>query len=295
VSTERPLTDAIGLVNHDVRAAILVALADHQRDHPREPTLRFSTLRERVGHDDPGNFNYHLKRLVGSFVEKHDEGYRLSEVGHHFVAVLHSGRFDPDLTREWPDADVTCLVCGGRSTVTYDDGLLQVVCEEGHGSFLNVGPELLERRSLTAALDVATRRTLLEAKSTMDGVCPYCEGATAEASARFHDESIAVTYEWACERCGALLQNDAGGCVLYHPAVVGFCHRRGVDVFDDAWTALAEHTGDGRVVGEDPLRVAVDVAVAGDRLELTLDETATVVDVTGDGAFAARPGAERRG
>jgi len=289
VSTEGTLTDAIGLVNHDVRAAILVALADHQRDHPREPVLRFSELRERVGHDDPGNFNYHLKRLVGSFVEKREEGYQLSDVGHHFVAVLHSGRFDPDLRREFPDADATCLVCGGASTVTYEDGALQVVCEEGHASVLNVGPELLGHLSPRAALDVATRRTLLEAKSTMDGVCPHCEGATEGPTTRFPGDPIAVIYEWACERCGALLQNDAGGCVLYHPAVVGFCYRRGVDVFEDAWTALAEHVEDGRVVDEDPPRVRVTVALAGDRLELTLDDHAAVVDVAGDGAFAEGP------
>lgn len=283
--SDGPLNDAIGLVSHEVRAGILVALAEHQREHPRAAALSFSDLRERVGHDDPGNFNYHLKRLLGTLVEKTEEGYRLSDVGHHFVAVLHSGRFDPDRRREFPDAETACLLCGGASTVTYEDGSLRVACEAGHTSLLNVGPELLERHSLTTALDVAVRRTLLEARSTMDDVCPYCGGATSGTVARFPEDPVAVTFEWTCERCGAFLQNTAGGCVLYHPAVVGFCYRRGVDVFDDAWTALAEHVGDGTVVSEDPLRVQVAVTLAGDRLVLILDESTSVVDISGDGAF----------
>lgn len=283
--SDGPLNDAIGLVSHEVRAGILVALAEHQREHPRAAALSFSDLRERVGHDDPGNFNYHLKRLLGTLVEKTEEGYRLSDVGHHFVAVLHSGRFDPDRRREFPDAETACLLCGGASTVTYEDGSLRVACEAGHTSLLNVGPELLERHSLTTALDVAVRRTLLEARSTMDDVCPYCGGATSGTVARFPEDPVAVTFEWTCERCGAFLQNTAGGCVLYHPAVVGFCYRRGVDVFDDAWTALAEHVGDGTVVSEDPLRVQVAVTLAGDRLVLILDESTSAVDISGDGAF----------
>ncbi|QAU14020.1 hypothetical protein EKH57_15640 [Halorubrum sp. BOL3-1] len=85
----------LDLLSHDVWADILAALADRISERPHGETLRFAELRKRIGHDDPGNFNYHLKRLVGTFVEKTDEGYRLSDIGQRLVAVCRSGRFDP--------------------------------------------------------------------------------------------------------------------------------------------------------------------------------------------------------
>jgi len=281
MSGDRPLTEAIRLVSHEVRAEILVALAAEMREHPRDQTLSFSTLRDRVGHEDPGNFNYHLERLLGSLVEKTEDGYRLSDVGHHFVAVLRSGRFDPDREREFPHAETSCPLCAAPSTVTYEDGALRIDCDADHRSILNVGPELLEANSVMDALDVAIRRTLWEAKSTIDGVCPYCDGETTGAVTRDPgDEGVVpLSYEWTCDDCGMFLQSPPGGCVLFHPAVVAFCYRRGVDVFQRTWTIFVEYVGTGTVRSEDPLRVGVEISLDGDRLALTLDDAATVVGI----------------
>lgn len=282
MSVDHPLTEGIELVSHGVRAEILLALAERMRERPRDETLQFAELRDRVGHDDPGNFNYHLKRLLGTLVEKADEGYRLSDVGHHFVAVLRSGRFDPGRQREFPEAETSCPVCGAPSTVTYEDGSLRTACENDHTWMLNVGPELLDSHSVIDALNVATRRTLWDAKSTMDGVCPYCEGQTSETVTLFPREPVPVLYEWTCNKCGVFLQNSAGGCVLFHPAVVGFCYQHGVDVFQHTWEILVENVRTATVCSEDPLRVQVSVSLEGERLELTLDDSATVVDVAND-------------
>jgi hypothetical protein len=285
MSADQPLTEGIELLSHEVRAEILIALAERMQEQPRDETLRFSELRHRVGHDDPGNFNYHLKRLLGSLVEKTDEGYRLSDVGHHFVAVLHSGRFDPGRRREFPETETSCSMCDAPSTVTYEDGSLRTVCENDHTLVLNVGPELLDSHSVIDALNVAMRRTLWEARSTMDGVCPYCEGETSGTVTRYPGEQIPVVYERTCNRCGVFFQNSAGGCVLFHPAVVGFCYQHGVDVFQHTWEILVENVGTATVRSEDPLRVQVDVSLDGERLELTLDDSATVVDVANDGTW----------
>ncbi|WP_327050919.1 winged helix-turn-helix domain-containing protein [Halomicrococcus gelatinilyticus] len=283
---DQPLTGGIELLNHEVRAEILLALAERMQEHPRDATLRFSELRDRVGHDDPGNFNYHLKRLSGAFVEKTDAGYRLSDVGHHFVAVLLSGRFDPDRRREFPDTETSCPVCGAPSTVTYEDGSLRTVCEDDHTMVLNVGPELLDSHSVIEALDVAMRRSLWEARSTMDGVCPYCDGQTSGTVTRYPGEPVPILYEWTCDRCGVFLQNSAGGCVLFHPAVVGFCYQHGVDVFQRTWEVLVENVETAAVCSADPLRVQVAVSLEGERLELTLDDSATVVDVADGGTYS---------
>ncbi|WP_423747257.1 hypothetical protein V5735_23875 (plasmid) [Haladaptatus sp. SPP-AMP-3] len=284
MSANQPLSKGIDLISHEVRAEILLALAERMQERPRNETLRFAELRDRVGHDDPGNFNYHLKRLLGTFVEKTGEEYRLSDVGHHFLAVLRSGRFDPNRRQEFPEIETSCLVCGTSATVTYENGSLRTVCKNDHTSILNVGPELLDSHSMTNALNIATRRTLLEAKSTMDGVCPYCEGQTAGTVSRFPGESVPVSYEWSCNKCGIFLQNSAGGCVLFHPAVIGFCYQHGVDVFQHSWEILVENVGIAAVCTEEPLRVQVGVSLEGEQLKLTLDDSATVIDVAKDGA-----------
>jgi len=280
MATTDDLSQGIELVSHDVRAGILLALAERKQEAPRDPALGFAALRTRVGHDDPGNFNYHLKRLRGSLVEKTDDGYRLSNIGHYCVALLRSGQFDPDRTREFPDADVPCPICALPVAVTYEDGTLRTECDNDHESRMNVGPKLLDTHSLTDAFNEATRRSFREAMSMREGICPYCEGETTGTVSRLPEASVPLLYEWVCTTCGAFLTNTPSGCVLLHPAVVSFCYRRGVDVRQEAWTTFAERLGTGTLQSEDPLRVQVPVSVEGDSLLLTLDEDASVVDVT---------------
>lgn len=273
------LSSKLDLVSHDVRAGILVALARHQREHAPDSTLGFAELRRRVGHDDPGNFNYHLKRLRGTLVVKAEGGYRLSSVGHHFVAVLLSDRFDPDRTLSFPDVELSCLLCGETATAAYEDGLLETRCQAGHELRLNVGPELLERTSVDEALQVGLRRSLLEVKSIVDGVCPYCEGETTGALERASLDPEPVQYAGYCERCGTTVRSTAGGCVLFHPAVVSFCHDRGRNVYQHTWDIVTDHVGTARLTGEDPLRAEVSAAIDGEELAVALDRSAAVLSV----------------
>jgi hypothetical protein len=273
------LAEKLQLVSHDVRAAILVELARLHQERDPDSVLGFADLRRRVGHDDPGNFNYHLKQLGGNLVVKTDGGYRLSHVGHHLVAVLVSDRFDPAVTKTFPDVETACLLCERAATTTYEDGSLQIACPDGHTITLNVGPELLERRSVEESLQIALRRTLLEARSVIDGTCPYCEGpTTGEFTASAASAPVPVQYSGYCERCGMTVQSTAGGCVLFHPAVVSFCHRYGRDIYRQAWTVMASNVEPARVTGEDPFRVEARIAVDTDRLVLTLDRSAAVLD-----------------
>ena len=272
------LAAKLRLLSHDVRAGILVELARFHQERGPGSVLGFADLRRRVGHDDPGNFNYHLKQLLGNLVVKADEGYRLSNVGHHLVAVLVSDRFDPAVTRTFPDVEVACLLCERAATPTYEDGALQTTCADDHTVTLNVGPELLERRSVEETLGIALRRTLFEAQSVIDGTCPYCEGPTAGEFTRSVSAPVPVQYSGYCERCGMTVQSTAGGCVLFRPAVVSFCHRHGRDVYRQAWDIVASNVETARVTGEDPFRVETPVAIDTDRLVLTLDRSATVLD-----------------
>lgn len=277
ISAGNNLGRGIELMSHEVRADILSALLRHHRAKSATESVRFSELRERVGHEDPGNFNYHLDRLRGNLVEQTDRGYRLSDIGHQLVALFVSGRFDPDVTREFPEVEPPCLLCGVSSTVVYEDGIFHVRCGDGHEVRLASGWKILESRSVRKALNSALRRNLLHAKSVIDGICPYCEGKASMGVNRLTDDTIPVEYEGSCHRCGWVLRNSPRGCVLFHPASVSFCHRHGLDVYDDAWDVLATHVETVTVDERDPLRIAVVLSIDGDRLALTLDDSGDVV------------------
>jgi hypothetical protein len=278
---DETLAESVQLVSHDVRADIVVALAEHQREAAPGEALGFAALRRRVGHDDPGNFNYHLGQLRGNLVTGTEEGYRLSTVGQHYVALLVSGRFDPDESRELPDVETACPVCGKSSSVAYEGGMLRTACPDGHTSRLNVGPELLDEWSVEETLTIALRRNLFEAKSVVEGICPYCEGSTAGGFERVDGDAIPVQYEAQCERCGMVVSNTAGGCVLFHPAVVAFCYQHGIDVYRDAWKVMTSHIETVTVDEEEPLRVGVELVVDDNSLVVTLDRSAAVTNVEG--------------
>lgn len=277
--TSDRLTDAVELVSHETRAEILIALANRHRESPRNPTLQFSDLRERVGHDDPGNFNYHLQRLTGELVEGTDGGYELSDVGHQLVGALLSERYDPEAELERLDADLSCILCDRTTTVSYANGLLWVECEGDHSLTMNVGPEVLTDHSVGEAVNVALWKSQLEMRLTIEGLCPVCDGQMSGGlDAERYDEPP-VFYEAVCDRCGLSHRHVVGGCVLDHPVVVSLCYDHGLDVREDAQEILSEHVGQAEVLDEDPLRVEVDVSVGDEAVTLELDEDGEAVRV----------------
>jgi DNA-binding HxlR family transcriptional regulator len=76
-------TAAFELLSDETRIGIV-------RELSRSGKLRFSTLRERVGTEDSGQFNYHLERLRGGLVRKTDGGYELTRAGRALAEVVES-------------------------------------------------------------------------------------------------------------------------------------------------------------------------------------------------------------
>ncbi|MFB6095486.1 MAG: hypothetical protein ABEJ71_03415 [Halodesulfurarchaeum sp.] len=64
---------------------------------PDDGRLPFSTLKERVGIRDSGQFNYHLARLKGVYVRQTGQGYELTREGRAVARLLlESGSVDTD-------------------------------------------------------------------------------------------------------------------------------------------------------------------------------------------------------
>lgn len=108
-------TDALAMLGHETRIAILRVLAE--ADEP----LPFSELRQRAGVEDAGRFNYHLSELREYFVREEGGGYTLRHAGSRVVAaagVAENGTPPAAVADEAvPEAgesgdEETCPVCG---------------------------------------------------------------------------------------------------------------------------------------------------------------------------------------
>lgn len=80
-STAEAVSDTLALLGDQRRVAIVAELAAAGAVPGSATTLRFSRLRDRVGVEDSGQFNYHLGKLCGRLVERTEEGYRLTPAG----------------------------------------------------------------------------------------------------------------------------------------------------------------------------------------------------------------------
>lgn len=286
-STDDP-TEAFEIIGDGTRIAILQALAERQVEAPTGPALSFSELRERVGAGDSGRFNYHLNRLRGRFVRKDDDGYHLTYPGEQVVATVLMGAYDPGERRGPVPVGTDCPFCGEPMMATYEDGVVTVTCEESHGVGNGVPPGVFDDRDLPTVAALMSLISQHEVELILEGTCPRCYGhAPPKIVPKEEYSSTGEAPDWipshlfttTCERCGMRLLHFPGGAVLRHPAVVSLFYDHGIDVRNREIWELDFVTGDPTAVSEDPLRLRIDVAVEDDELSLTLDETASVVEV----------------
>lgn len=208
------LNDAFALLGDETRMAILQVLWDEREPFAStaDNAVSFTELRERVGMDDPGQFNYHLNQLVDEFVTRTDHGYvlRMNAVQVLRSAVVRSETRDVVLPTT--EADDRCPFCGGVVEVTYADELLVVRCTEcptEHVSKILAGGTLMNSPIFppTGIAD-RTGQDLWEAQfdhvasavfGFLRGVCAVC---TALSTASV-DACLDHTTEGICEQCGS--------------------------------------------------------------------------------------------
>lgn len=262
--------EAFMLLGHELRVAVLLALwrAENNR-------LPFAELRQQVGESDSGKFNYHLKQLVGRFVGKSDDQYRLLYPGHRVVDAIHNGVFHRQTAVSDVDISGTCFDCGGPLRFDYDTvDLARVSCRDCGRTIVEYpyDPGGLTDRAgddLARAFDRRTR--LMWARAYAD-VCPVCSG---RVDARFVEglpESVPsvrdhpVVAGFDCTQCSFYGNLPVGTALLTHPAVQGFCYENGLDVREARMWDLPFVVDPAAVtvLGRDPWRVAVSVTAGGE-------------------------------
>jgi predicted RNA-binding Zn-ribbon protein involved in translation (DUF1610 family) len=276
---------AFETLGHELRLAIVEELAARQRASAWQPDpASFADLRTAVDADDSGRFNYHLNELVGSYVERTDEGYVLSPAGYEVsTAVLGGSHANADVGPVEGSLDHDCPGCGTTLRGRYEDGYLSILCPDDGYLFGNtVPPAAAAGRGVEAIAALAERDIRRAVEAAVDGVCPECYGdiettLPADAPPRSPEASLgegAVYARFECDRCGLTFTGNAAAVVLDHPAVVAFHHDHGVDVRDRSYVEF--ENAPETVVSKDPPRTRVEFCLEDERLVVTLDGDAGV-------------------
>jgi len=271
-------TEPFELVTEGTRAAILGALAAHQAENPRDPTLGFSALRERAAVDDSGNFNYHLGKLRPAYVRQTDDGYALTFAGMSLTGILRAGA-EAETTRGPVALNGRCGICDTELTVEYDRRVLSVTCENDHKYPRDeLPPNAVTGRTLGEAVSIQTCRTKHFLDLVRRGVCPACFGDVEREHEVLDAPRASHVLVATCTGCGRVSRSPVGMYLLGEPAVVAFYHDHGVDVTETPLWALDLPIAEPTVRSEDPLRLSLSVERDGERLTLVVDEYTNLLD-----------------
>lgn len=267
---------AFSILSDDSRVEILLAL--WQADD-----LSFADLQRASGIEDSGRFNYHLDKLVDQFVLKAEDGYRLSSVGSKVVDLLLDARFGPSTPPSIDEpTDTDCLQCGEKLHVYYEDGDMRIACP-ACGDVVHYGffpPRGRATRDAQAALDAYSQQVWRNVTLAHCGVCPHCSGRMETELDDDPNWSVSHAASGRCLDCGAPFSSPVGLRLLADPDVVSFLADHGRSVDDLRFWEFEFVYGQAAIsqVSETPPRYRLTIDEGRERLEVTLDETAHVVD-----------------
>jgi ribosomal protein S27E len=275
--------DAFALVGNEHRVAILRALLDAHADPETPYPTSFATLRDRAGVDVSAQFAYHLDALVGAFVARTDDGYRLRYPGWKAAAALAAGTYTDQRAFGPTPVPGECAHCRTAALhASYGDAWLTVAC---HGCERVLTRYPFPPGAAAAHLDATDERApdvdaLLAAFDdrvrshfalAVDGVCPECAGRMRTALATVEDaptdqtdtrgDGHAVQAVADCETCGNHLTLPVGCALLADPRTLALARDRGVDLVDRPYWRVPQLVDDARVERTDssPLEATVSL------------------------------------
>jgi DNA-binding transcriptional ArsR family regulator len=302
--------EAFEVLGNETRVAILRSLGE--ADEP----LSFSALREAVGVEDSGQFNYHLDRLVGHFVRRTDDGYDLRGAGARVVEAVLSGAVTEAPVLDRTETDAACHFCGAPVAVTFGEERVELYCTECSGLYASssspgatsedagdgylgyhpLPPAGLRGRDADTVLRAAWAWGQLELFAAASGICPRCS-APVDRDRRVcadHDDG-----EELCETCGrryaVALDFECTNCIYRAggAAVVGLANATPLLAFltdrdlnpvapgpEDFSTVMGTfHDYEEHVRSTDPFEAVFTFWVGDDAVALTVDDDMRVVAV----------------
>jgi len=279
---QESVEQAFSVLSDETRLRILFELVDAGVG----TGLTFSELRDRVGVQDSGRFNYHLDKLAGTFVEKVDDEYVARYPAVAVVSAVISGTFrDPDGSAS-VELEQDCPRCARTIQLTYEQHTMRAECPEcGSGDvFRSVPPAASDGRSLVELWNVVLERWGVMLDLARQGTCVQCWGSTTveypyEPDAfEAGDEGVLVGY--SCERCPRGGFTTLRAMVGVHPEIVSL-------VTDDSGRRSAvlrpsNHESvsiEAELLSTDPARAVVRVDTENQTVAVTVDEDCAIEDI----------------
>jgi len=276
--------EAFAALSDSLRVDILRTLATVHRERGAEP-VGFADLRKRLGVRDSGRFRYHLNELRDHFVERTDDGYRLTNTGVEIVAAILAGTYTERGSMGPEPLDSECPACGTSAVARYEDGRCWVTCEQDHPLFAwSLPPAATADAAVGEVVSLAELTARQAIERGLAGVCPKCFAPVdPEIVVEDEDEDDAVAaptpgLRVGCATCGGHLVGPVGFCLLVDPAVAAFYrrHDRPLDELHVWEPAFVADESTVSVAETDPLRVTVEVTLDDETLAVVVDESGQV-------------------
>lgn len=229
---------------------------------------------------DSGQFNYHLGKLVGPFIDRDEDGYRPRYTTLLVMGAVLAGTYTEHGSADPVAAETPCPICGGVVEATYEDERAEVACTDCGEVFCSsaIPPGALEGYEPASYPEVFSRWTSRLMGEMQSGFCLACQGRV-DVRVRPDENEVAVRYE--CRRCPELAVTSLGAALLDHPAMASFHWEHGVDVREiHSWELDWLHGDDVALTSEDPLRVECTATLDGESLTLIVDESLNLVEAT---------------
>jgi hypothetical protein len=280
--------DAFRLVGNEIRTAILRALGDARVERGYKPVCSFSELRDRADTDvGSSQFNYHLQELVGQYVERVDEGYRMSAEGRELYQTLRAGTFESHESTLTVDADFDCYYCGTSAEATVEEGTVTVECPDCEYLYGIAGAPPGAIEDDTVALEQVGAFYRHRHLGFARGVCVTCgsEPTTervSPADVPFAADRQELYVYRSCENCGDQRHLSLGTYLLSDSHLRAFCADHGVEVLATPLWELEFAATDRHVTVDpsEPWRASLEVTYDGEALEIVVDEDLSVVERT---------------
>lgn len=287
-SSEDELEDVFSLAADGTRLKILRALLDEQEPtaSPGFEPVSFTTLRERVGVQDSGRFNYHLDELIPQLVNRHDGGYTPTWAGTQLVTVAVSGVFTAAETTVEAVVVDDCKLpeCEGTTYASYEAEAVVLECDTcSESSRVHGPPILVSSHDLEANPDALWEYMFMELQKLIRGFCSFCSGpleSRVEDSHPYSDQLDSVMVFFECRECGAPSHGPAEMLLFDHPAVVSLLHDAGVD-YRTIFNGLDRSEMvdfESNLASREPVQTEVRFASGDGELLAVLDENLNVVE-----------------
>mgnify|MGYP006274389805 CR=1 FL=1 len=282
---EHPSRRTFELLANEIRLRIITALGDASGEGGYA-SLAFTDLRRATGVEDSGKFTYHLKQLLGEFVEEAGTGYSLTLAGIKAYQAVIAHQSEGGVAVEPFDIVGACRTCGGQRRAWYEEGRGHVGCADcGEAEFrYPVDARHVDPENAESLLDSMHERAIRDYSSMVRGICPHC-GGTTTTDLRFEadhwedagmvDDDVLV--HAVCDGCSWFFYANLAAVLRLEEPVQAFFVARGVDIWTEyLWTDRIDWTVDS--VNGDPVRVRGHFAYDGDHLSLVVDGDARVVE-----------------